>query len=205
MLIWAVCVTSNAQTGNAKAGQTIMSAGAPPAVAACASCHGAKADGAGAFPPLTGNSATYTRAQLDAFADGTRANAIMAPIAKGLNAQQRADVAAYLAGLSSTLARAPSVPAAPKPTDTGAWLALRGRMADGVPACAACHGPAGEGVGEHFPAIAHLNATYMQAQIDAWKQGQRGPGPLGLMQGIAKKLSKEDVAAVAAYYAGTGK
>ena len=192
-------------TGNAQAGQTIMTAGVPPAVAACASCHGDKAQGAGTFPPLTGSGAAYLQAQLDAFADGSRANPIMAPIAKGLNAQQRADVAAYLASLPSGIARAPTPPATPDPKDKGAWLALRGRMADGVPACASCHGPAGEGVGEHFPAIAHLNAAYMQGQVDAWKQGQRGPGPLGLMQGIAGKLSADDVAAVAAYYAGRAK
>ena len=194
-----------AQRGNPKAGQALYANGVPPAVPACASCHGALAQGAGTFPPLAGSGAAYVRAQLDAFADGTRANAVMAPNAKGLTAQQRADVAAYLATRPSGIARAPQPPVAPKPSDAGAWLALRGRMAEGIPACAACHGPTGEGVGEHFPPIAHLNAAYMQAQIDAWKQGQRGPGPLGLMQGIAKKLSSDDVAAVAKYYGAQAK
>lgn len=57
-------------------------------------------------------------------------------------------------------------------------------------------------MGEHFPAIAKLSASYMQAQVDAWK-GSRPPGPLGLMEGIAKKLSADDVSAIAQYYAGT--
>lgn len=40
----------------------------------------------------------------------------------------------------------------------------------------------------------------MQTQIDAWNKGQREAGPLGLMGAVAKKLTAEDVKAVAAYY-----
>ena len=200
---------ANTPQGNAKAGQAIMTAGVPPAVAACTSCHGAKGEGAGAFPPLTGSGAAYLRAQLDAFADGSRANPIMAPIAKGLNAQQRADVSAYLASLPSGIVQPATVVAAlptnVEPDNAGAWLVHRGRMAEGVPACASCHGLVGQGVGEHFPAIAHLSAAYMQSQIEAWKNNQRGPGPLGLMQGIAKKLSSDEVKAVADFYASRAK
>ena len=126
----------------------------------------------------------------------------MEPVAKGLKEQDSANVAAYFASLPSGIAAPKSVPVA-DPKDAGAWLALRGRMNDGVPACASCHGPHGEGVGSQFPAIAKLNATYMQQQIDAWKNGSRAPGPLGLMEGIAKKLSNQDIDAVAKYYAGS--
>ena len=41
----------------------------------------------------------------------------------------------------------------------------------------------------------------MQDQVDAWQAGTRPPGPLGLMGSVAKKLSADDVAAVAGYYA----
>ncbi|MBN9407109.1 MAG: c-type cytochrome [Burkholderiales bacterium] len=180
-------------------GAAIAAQGVPPAVAACVTCHGAKGEGGPGFPPLAGQGAGYLREQLDAFADGTRANAIMAPIAKGLDAPARADVAAWFASLPSGIAPQAAGPADPK--DQGAWLVERGRWADGIPACASCHGPGGAGVGEHFPALARLGAAYMQAQIDAWKSGQRPPGPLGLMQGIAKKLSHDDISAVAQYYA----
>jgi len=40
----------------------------------------------------------------------------------------------------------------------------------------------------------------MQSQIDAWNKGQRDAGPLGLMGKVAKKLTADDVKAVAAYY-----
>ena len=189
-----------AQPANPKDGAALASAGLPPSVAACASCHGSKGEGMATFPPLAGQGATYLRSQLDAFADGTRNNAIMAPIAKGLQAQDKADVAAYFASLPSGLA---TTPGKADGKDAGAWLVERGRQQDGIPACASCHGPGGAGVGEHFPAIGKLSASYMQAQVDAWKNGTRPAGPLGLMESIAKKLSADDVAAIAQYYAAT--
>lgn len=197
VLGWGVAA---AQPGNIKSGETIYLQGVPPAVAACASCHGAKAEGGPGFPPLAGNGAAYTREQLDAFAGGQRVNAIMKPMANAMDEQARADVAAYLASLPNGIDASASA-APPDPGDQGAWLVERGRWSEHLPACASCHGPGGTGVGAHFPAIGKLDAAYMQAQIEAWKNGQRQPGLLGLMQEIAKKLSKEDVQAVADYYA----
>lgn len=186
--------------GNPTVGQGIAQNGLPPAVAACASCHGARGEGSGdTFPPLAGNGAAYLRAQLEAFADGSRVQPIMHGIAKGLSAQQRADVAAFYAGQARAYQRV-AVPA-PHPDDTGAWLVERGRWSQGIPACTQCHGPGGLGVGEHFPALAGLSASYMQAQFAALRQGTRPPGPLQLMGRIAQGLSAQDVAAVAAYYA----
>ena len=199
-LAWLLCAAAQAQTANPQQGEAIANKGLPPAVASCASCHGAKGEGMAAFPPLAGQGAAYLRSQLNAFADGTRNNAIMAPIAKGLQAQDRADVAAYFASLPSGLA---TTAGKADGKDAGAWLVLRGRQQDGIPACASCHGPGGAGVGEHFPAIGKLSASYMQAQVDAWKNGTRPAGPLGLMGSIAKKLSADDVSAIAQYYAAT--
>ena len=187
-----------ALTGNGKMGQGIAQNGVPPAVAACATCHGARGEGSAAFPPLAGNGAAYLLAQLQAFADGSRAQPLMGPIAKALKAQQRADVVAFYAALPP-VQRAVTVPPV-DPSDAGAWLAQRGRWADGIPACAQCHGPAGLGVGEHFPAIAGLSAAYMQAQVSAWQNKTRPPGPLQLMSSVAQKLTDQDITAVAAYY-----
>lgn len=188
-----------ALTGNGKVGQGIAQNGLPPAVAACASCHGARGEGSAAFPPLAGNGAAYLLAQLQAFADGSRAQPIMGPIAKGLNAQQRADVVAFYTALPQ-VQRAVTVPPV-DPADAGAWLAQRGRWADGIPACAQCHGPDGRGVGMHFPALAGLSAAYMQEQVQAWQTRKRPPGPLQLMSTVAQKLTRDDITAIADYYA----
>ena len=90
------------------------------------------------------------------------------------------------------------------PADAGAWLATRGRWADGLPACAQCHGPGGVGVGTRFPPLAGQTADYISAQLKAFRSGDRPAGPLGLMQAVASKLHADDVQAVSTYYASLG-
>ena len=179
-------------------GQQIAAQGTSQGVAACISCHGAKGEGLGAFPRLAGTGQAYLLAQLDAFAGGSRKNPIMQPIAQNLTPTERQAVALYFSELPAPLVA--SDPAQPSSSNTGAWLATRGRWADQVPACAQCHGPGGSGVGTQFPPLAGLPAAYIAEQLQAWKAGNRPPGPLALMSGIAKKLSDAEVSAVAAYY-----
>lgn len=182
----------------AKQGQQIATQGTSQGVAACISCHGTKGEGLGAFPRLAGTGQAYLQAQLDAFAAGSRKNPLMQPIAQNLAATERQAVALYFSQLPAPFVA--SDPAQPFPSDTGAWLATRGRWTDQVPACAQCHGPGGSGVGAQFPPLAGLPAAYIAEQLQAWKAGTRPPGPLALMSDIAKKLSDAEVGAVAAYY-----
>lgn len=66
----------------------------------CAACHGN--DGisiAPIYPDLAGQKEQYLVAQLKAFRDGSRKNAIMQPMAKNLTDTQIANLAAYLSGL----------------------------------------------------------------------------------------------------------
>lgn len=168
--------------------------------AACASCHGQRGEGMASFPRLAGVGAAYLLAQLEAFATGARKNPVMQPIAQALSPGQRAQVAAYFSSL-------PAPPASPDrtaraPSETGVWLATRGRWEDAVPACAQCHGPGGVGVGEEFPPLAGQPAAYLAGQLRAWQTGTRPPGPLGLMETIARKLTAADIQAVSDYYAG---
>ncbi|HYG42258.1 MAG TPA: c-type cytochrome [Bordetella sp.] len=110
--------------GDAKAGQQLATQGVPASnVAACTSCHGAQGEGnaAAGFPRLAGQSANYLARQLADYAQGTRQNAVMAPIAKSLNESQRHDVAAYYAGLSANGAA----------TGAGAQAAQTGQAAAG--------------------------------------------------------------------------
>ena len=194
-----LCVAVATATAQpAKQGQQIAAQGTSQGVAACISCHGAKGEGMGGFPRLAGTGQAYLLAQLDAFAGGSRKNPIMQPIAQNLTSTERQAVALYFSQLSAPFIAAD--PAQPSPSDTGAWLATRGRWADQVPACAQCHGPGGSGVGAQFPPLAGLPAAYITEQLQAWKAGNRPPGPLALMYDIAKKLSDAEVSAVAAYY-----
>ena len=187
-----------AQKPNTDVGRQIATQGTPQGVAACVTCHGARGEGMAVFPRLAGAGQAYLQAQLDAFGNGSRKNAVMQPMAEKLSATERAAVAAYFSQLPAPFVTAADAQAAP--ADSGAWLATRGRWADQLPACAQCHGPGGSGVGEHFPPLAGLPAVYITEQLQAWKTGTRPPGPQALMQQVAQKLSDADMTAVASYY-----
>jgi cytochrome c553 len=80
-------------------GQKIYMQGIPAQnVPACASCHGAAAEGAAAFPRLAGQHSDYLVAQLEGFQSGTRANApIMTNVVRTMEPQQIKAVATYAA------------------------------------------------------------------------------------------------------------
>jgi cytochrome c553 len=87
----------------AEAGRAIFLNGVLDAdVPACASCHGAKADGNGIFPRLAGQNAQYLYAQMLYFRSGTRNDKsadIMKPVAQHLTDAQMKAVANYLSSL----------------------------------------------------------------------------------------------------------
>ena len=142
---------------------------------------------------------------------------MMMPIAKALSAADRSAVASYYAALSFAAPAAPPASAAPvassraRPTaaaaiaaastpPVGATLATRGRWSDKLPACDQCHAPAG---GVSVPTSRRWSArvaSYLAAQLTAFRSGARPPGPLALMAVISKKLSDADIAAVADHY-----
>jgi cytochrome c553 len=168
----------------------------------CASCHGADGNSAAPqFPSLAGQPADYVVAQLKAFQAGARKNDMMAPMAQGLSEAHMADIAAYFAS------QAPKGGAAdPNLVALGQTLYRAGNAESGVPACMACHGPAGKGMaGAGFPALAGQHAEYVLAQLKAFKDGTRGAGAEGVMAAmgdVAKRLTDEEAAAVANYVQG---
>lgn len=197
-------LSANSYADGAAIAKMGAGAGAAPP---CQSCHGAAGEGVAqaGFPRLASLGAPYLQRQLAAFADGTRVSAVMTPIAKALSAAERAEVAAYYAALPAPAGAVPTAqvsPAAPAPTpvSVGATLATRGRWAEKLPACEQCHGPGGLGVGPDFPPLAGQSASYLSNQLMAWKTGARPPGPMGLMDVVAKKLSEAEVRAVADHY-----
>jgi cytochrome c553 len=183
-------------------GATLAHQGNGHGVAPCLACHGPDGGGqaAAGFPRLAGLPQTYLRKQLDDFANGSRTNATMQPIATGLSDAERDAVAAYYSTLP-----VPSTPSANSPTGDDVplaqTLATRGRWSKGLPACEQCHGPGGVGVGDHFPALAAQSSLYLSNELHAWQQGSRHNDPLQLMQTVASKLSDDDINAISAWYA----
>lgn len=171
--------------------------------APCIACHGV--DGAGqaqaGYPRLAGLDAAYLEKQLDDFANGTRGSAVMLPTASALSADERQALATYYSQLP--LPPALANPATPMPAaeSLGARLATRGDWDREVPGCVQCHGPAGVGVGTHFPPLAGQPASYLAAQLRAWQQGTRHNDPLQLMQHLSAALTAQDIEAVSAWFA----
>lgn len=65
--------------------------------------------------------------------------------------------------------------------------------------CAGCHGPNGKSANSQWPNLAAQQPEYIINQLEAFKSGDR-TNPM--MQGMAANLSSEDMANLAAYFAG---
>ncbi|MFC7054369.1 c-type cytochrome [Hansschlegelia quercus] len=175
----------------------------PDILADCARCHGR--DGAGrdgdAFPVIGGQSRAYLFDALKAFASGDRHSGIMATTAARVTEDDLKALADHYAGQSWTTTRAPvdrTLIAA------GERIAREGVRATGTPACASCHGPAPTAQNPAYPRLAGQHASYLEQQLLLWEKehDSRGGGAFrGIMRQIAFLMSKEDIRAVAAYYA----
>lgn len=194
----ATAVAQQAANGGA-----IAANGTAGGATACVACHGVNGEGnpAAGFPRLAGLPPAYLVGQLGNFAAGKRQNPVMSPIAKQLSVAEQKAVAAYYGAMAGPPATG-NQDDDPKHTDTGAWLAVRGRWEDNLPACLQCHGPGGVGVGPAFPALAGQSSAYIAAQLHAFKDGSRPGGPLDLMKAVAAKLSDADINAVSNHFGG---
>jgi cytochrome c553 len=173
---------------------------------ACFRCHGVDGSGdpAAAFPRLARQSEQYLYASLKDYASGVRENPIMSPIAKELTESQMRDVSAFYASRSGeTLLAHPSAPS-PDPAllQHGATIAAVGNAESGVQGCINCHGPAGRGLGSIYPYLGGQYASYIEAQLKAWKAGVRRSNrePAEVMSYIARQMRDDDIQAVALYY-----
>ena len=195
-LILPLCVMSNLAQAD---GLAIALHGNDRGAPACAACHGAQGEGmpANGYPRLAGLNAEYLRAQLEAFANGQRTDAIMPVIAQDLSRDERIAVANYYANMRDSVTMPEHIAAVNSP---GERLAVQGRWSQKLPACQQCHGESGAGVGSAFPALAGQSSVYIENQLHAWQQDTRAPGPLGLMQTVSSKLSDADIREVAAYF-----
>ena len=83
----------------------------------------------------------------------------------------------------------------------GKTLVTDGDQAHGVPACAGCHGPKLTGMEPGIPGLVGLRASYVSAQLGAFRYGTRTAAAPDCMQLVAASLTESDVTAVAAYLA----
>ncbi|MDD5248053.1 MAG: c-type cytochrome [Rhodocyclaceae bacterium] len=168
------------------------------AVQVCAICHGVDGNSTSpAFPRLAGQQAAYIVNQLKNFRAQGRSDPAGSEYMWGLSHHltdaQIDDIAAYYAKQKVV---APDVPTDPKLMAAGKDIFENGVPAQNVIACAACHGPKGQGI-EAFPRIANQHADYIVKQLNVFQINQGRPGTP--MEFIAHPLTGDNKDAVAAY------
>lgn len=190
-------------------GQKIFSEGKGD-VPACNSCHGAEGMGDDAMgtPRLAGQGYQFLVKQLEDFAADKRQDTtmfVMNANAKGLTAQDRMDVAAYVNSLQPNLGKLSNLTDLSSSgtevgqTHLGKAIVNYGLLDKGVPACASCHGYNGRGTDPVYPVISQQKYTYLVNQLKKWRDGSRANDPMGQMQAVAQKMSDEDIMNAAAY------
>jgi cytochrome c553 len=167
-------------------------------VPGCATCHGETGIPTpnAPFPRLAGQSPEYVAKQLNDYASGIRNNEQMTPIARALNGSQRASVARYVQTL-----KPPETPlSAAALNERGRTLDEVGDNALAIPACGNCHGLRGRGEGVMLPPLAGQPQAYLVSQLNAFRTQRRQNDTVAVMEGIASRLSPDDIEALAQYF-----
>ena len=195
---------------------SVFAADAPPVVdsaariakgqqlaATCAACHGADGNSMiAANPTLAGQPAGYIAKQLTHFKSGVRDNAVMKGFATGLSDEDMKALGEYFSRQKARVIGVKDVSVA----KVGENIWRNGIIAKGVPACTACHGPAGAGIPAQYPRLGGQHAEYTLAQLKSFAGGTRGAHDKDAggrtMAAFAGKLSDAEMKAVAEYASG---
>ena len=168
---------------------------------ACSACHGkeGRAGPDGYYPRIAGKPAGYLYNQLLNFRDGRRHYGLMTRLMDPLSDGYLLEIAQYFSSLDVpyTPPRASAANAAL--LQAGQSLALHGDAQRKIPACAGCHGEALTGVQPNTPGLVGLPRDYLSSQLGAWRTGQRRAHAPDCMADIAKRLTLDDMSAVAAW------
>lgn len=185
-------------------------------VPACSGCH--MPDGMGSddlgTPRLAGQIFQFVAKQLEDYAADKREDTtmyIMNANAKGLTAQERLDVSAYISEWQhdretvdnsvSDLDTLKANGVAIGETYLGKAIVNHGIPEKKVAACRSCHDFNGRGVDPMFPMIGQQKYTYLVAQMKKWRDGTRANDHHAAMRNVAKNMSDEDINNVSAYLA----
>lgn len=167
--------------------------------AVCMACHGADGNSMNPeWPSLAGQHPSYIARQIAAFKSGDRKNDLMSPMALVVTDEDVADLAAYFA----------SQPIKGGETDPsklalGQRVFRAGNPKTGAMPCAGCHGPTGRGNPlASYASIQGQHATYVAAQLRAYRSGARATDPNQMMRNVSALLSDEEIDAVASYVQG---
>ena len=165
----------------------------------CAACHAIDGNsGITANPKLAGQHPEYLYKQLTNFKSGERANAVMSGMAGMLSDTDMRAVAEYFSKQTLNLGQAKTNGAG----SLGEKIYRAGIQANSVPACASCHGPAGDGLPVKYPRLGGQHSEYVLNQLRQFRLGARANDEAKVMRTIAAKLTDQEMEAVADYIQG---
>jgi len=180
--------------GDAAAGQSKS--------AICAACHGPDGNSVVPnWPKLAGQHEQYLVRQVNLIKAGARPVPEMVGIVPGLSDQDIQDLSAWF----SSQTRSGGV-ADEAMVEQGQRIYRAGDAETGVPACMACHGPAGEGNPlAGYPALAGQHSVYTANMLTRFHKGENWgekDAPSHVMDGVAARLTDAEIQAVASYIEG---
>lgn len=167
--------------------------------ATCVACHGPNGNSPNPeWPTIAGQHEQYILKQLEAFKNGERQNPLMTPIAMTLSEDDMADLAAFYSQQTRT-----GLEADAQKVELGQRVYRGGDIQNNVPACSGCHGPRGAGNPTAlYPSLQGQHATYVAAQLRAYRAGTRQTDQNQIMRDVTRTMSDAQIDAVAAYVQG---
>jgi cytochrome c553 len=166
------------------------------AITVCGTCHGPDGNSMNPkYPRLAGQNANYLAAQLKAFRAQTRGDPDAIGYMWGMASQLDDDTIQALAAYYSAQKAEPSASGASPAVTRGRQIYAQGVSAQGVPACASCHGPDAHGL-QNFPRLAGQHGQYVLKQLASFQSNMRN---VAIMHGVAQNLNLGDMDAVAAF------
>ena len=172
-------------------------------VQACTGCHGTQGRAAsdGYYPRIAGKPAGYLYHQLLNFRDGRRHYPLMANLLAPLSDTYLREIAEHFANLELPYPPPQVATGGVDALTRGELLVTRGDAALRIPACVQCHGEALMGVAPAIPALLGLPRDYLNAQLGAWRTGNRHALEPDCMAQIAQRLAPQDITALSQWLA----
>lgn len=170
---------------------------------ACTACHGPQGRAApdGYYPRLAGKPAGYLYNQLLNFRDGRRHYGLMTQLVDPLTDAYLQEIAQYFSQLDVPYPAPVPSTASAEQLRQGERLVMQGDATRQVLACVQCHGQALTGVAPNIPGLLGLPRDYLNAQLGAWKAGQRKAHAPDCMKEVVATLSLEDINAAGSWLA----
>ncbi|TWT19245.1 cytochrome c4 [Luteimonas marina] len=205
----AIAALTKTQAGDAERGATLAGT--------CAACHGLDGNPPEGlpYPRIAGQGERYIAHQLALFKSGERNTGLapaMIPFATPLSAQDMRDLGAYFATQTAAAGIADDTVLEDGPYkglkfyEIGQQLYRAGDASRGLPACMACHGPAGAGnPGPAYPSLAGQEAAYVDRRLQEYRAGttsQQDRHLFDIMAQVAAPLTDQEIQSLASYLQG---